>query len=545
MRALARILLLWRGQWGWLLFGAVVAVASGLTGVALLAVAGAHVAVLLLGGAAVAGALLAGIGPVRVVLRYAERLATHSATFRALADLRVWLFRGLAVRSAGGLGMQRSGDLAARLVSDVETLDGLYLRILVPLALAALLVPVLLFVLVAHGGALAPHGLAATALFVVAAFAVPLAAAISSAQSGALLAAGGSALRVAVVDTLAGLRDVRAFAAEDRMLGMIQARDVAAGHARSAASDRGALAQATGFLCAQGAILLLLLGASQRPVFAAGAVFLLVAAFEIAGGLPRAGALAGAADASARRVLDAAQRPARLREPATSAALPASTALRFEAVHYAWSPGQPAVFDGLTMEIQAGARVAVLGPSGSGKSTLAALLLRIAAPQSGRILLGGTDIATLDAAELRSRFGVLSQATHLFDDTIRANLLLGRPDADEAALWRALDQAEIGEFVRGLPDRLDTWLGEGGALVSGGQGRRIALARTLLSPAPILILDEPAAGLDAQTERAFLQTLNALPPGRTLLLITHRLTGVETPDRIWRLSAGHAIAAAA
>jgi ATP-binding cassette subfamily C protein CydC len=155
------------------------------------------------------------------------------------------------------------------------------------------------------------------------------------------------------------------------------------------------------------------------------------------------------------------------------------------------------------------------------------------------------DIATLVHDDVRSRIGWLSQATHLFDDTIRANLLLGRPDADEAALWRALDEAEIGDFVRALPDTLDTWLGEGGARVSGGQGRRIALARTLLSRAPILLLDEPCAGLDAQTERAFLATLNALPAGRTMILIAHRLTGVERLDRIWRLSAGHAVAAAA
>ena len=154
-------------------------------------------------------------------------------------------------------------------------------------------------------------------------------------------------------------------------------------------------------------------------------------------------------------------------------------------------------------------------------------------------------MASLAGAQVRSRFGVLSQATHLFDDTLRANLLLGQPDADDAALWRALDEAEVGTFVRGLPDGLDTWLGEGGARVSGGQGRRFALARTLLSAAPILVLDEPGAGLDAQTERALLQTLNGLPAGRTLLLITHRLTGVERLDRIWRLSGGHAVAAAA
>ncbi len=545
MRNLLRVLVLWRGRWGWLGFGVLVALASGLTGVALLAIAGAHVAIMLLGAAASATALLAVLGPLRVVLRYAERLATHSATFRALADLRVWLFDGLVARSAGGLGMQRSGDLAARLVSDVEALDGLYLRILVPLALAAVLLPLLLLVLAGEGGSLWAFGLVATVLFAIAAFAVPLVAARITGRVGGTLADAGAATRVAVLDALSGLREVRVFGAEGRILDAIAARDAAAGRAQGRLAQSGALVQAAGFLCAQLAILLMLLGAADRPVFAAGAVFLLVAAFEITAGLPRAGALAGHAAASAGRVIDAARPLPGLSEPANPAALPAGTALRLENVRFRWQADRSDVFAGLTMEIWQGARVAVLGPSGSGKSTLAALLLKVAAPQAGRILIGGVDIASLSAAQLRTRFGVLSQATHLFDDTIRANLLLGRPDADEAALWRALDEAEVGEFIRGLPDRLDTWLGEGGARVSGGQGRRIALARTLLSAAPILILDEPAAGLDAQTERAFLQTLNALPAGRTLLLITHRLTGVETLDRIWRLSAGHAVAAAA
>ncbi len=545
MSPLFRILLLWRSRWGWLAFGAAVALASGLTGAALLAVAGAHVAVLLLGAGAAAGALLVVLGPLRVVLRYAERLVTHGATFRALADLRVWLFNGLAARSAGGLGMLRSGDLASRLVSDVEALDGLYLRILIPLALACALVPVLLAVLVGEGGELWLAGLGATILFAIVAFGIPLLAARAARASGGVLTAANSALRVSVLDALSGLREVRVFAAEDRTLEAVRARDAAVGDAQRRLARRGATAQAIAFLCAQLALLLVLLGAAGRPVFATGAVFLLLAAFEIAGGLPRAGALAGHAAASARRVLDAAHAGASLPEPANPVPLPKGTALRFEGVHFGWAPDRPEVFAGMTLEVPQGARVAVLGPSGSGKSTLAALLLRVAAPRSGRILIGGTDLATLSASALRGQFGVLSQTTHLFDDTIRANLLLGRPNAEEAALWRALDEAEIGEFVRGLPDRLDTWLGEGGARVSGGQGRRIALARTLLSAAPILILDEPAAGLDAQTERAFLQTLNTLPAGRTLLLITHRLTGVETLDRIWRLSGGHATPAAA
>ena len=540
MRPLARILRLWRGQAGWLLLGVAVAVASSLTGVALLALAGAHVAVLLLGAGAAAGALLTVLGPLRVVLRYFERLATHAATFRALADLRVWFFRRFAGRSAGGLGMERSGDLAARLVADVETLDGLYLRILVPLGVAVVLLVVLLACL---GATLA--GLAATGLFAVTAFAIPAWAARSARHSGGTAARAGAALRVAVLDALTGLREVKSFAAEGRTLDRVRQCDLAISAAQERMARHAAFAQAGGFLCAQLAVLLILLYAEVRPVFAAGAVFLLVGAFEVAGGLPRAGALAAAATAAAGRVLEAARPGVSISEPAQPAKLPTGTALRLEAVRFRWSAEHRELFDGLSLEVPEGARVAVLGPSGSGKSTLASLLLKVIAPQSGRILLGGADIATLSAAELRNRFAWLSQASHLFDDTIRANLLLGRPEANDTALWRALDEAEIGQFVRGLPDGLDTWLGEGGAAVSVGQGRRIALARALLSPAPILVLDEPGAGLDAQTERALMQTLSTLPPGRTVLLISHRLTGVETLDRIWRLSGGRAVAAAA
>jgi len=226
------------------------------------------------------------------------------------------------------------------------------------------------------------------------------------------------------------------------------------------------------------------------------------------------------------------------------AAVPAGYALRFEAVHFRWLPERPLVFDGLSLEVPQGARVALLGASGAGKSTLAALALKVAAPQQGRVLLGNVDLASLAAADVRRHIAWLSQATHLFDDTIGANLLLARPNADSEALWAALDAARIGEMVRALPHRLDTWVGEGGARFSGGQARRLVLARALLSPAPVLILDEPCAGLDAETERAFLDTLNDVTEGRSVILITHRLTGVERLDRIWRLAAGKAVAAA-
>lgn len=139
---------------------------------------------------------------------------------------------------------------------------------------------------------------------------------------------------------------------------------------------------------------------------------------------------------------------------------------------------------------------------------------------------------------VRERIAWLSQASHLFDDTIRSNLLLGRENISDEAMWAALEQAQIADFVRSLPDGLDSWIGENGSHISGGQGRRIALARVLLSDAPVLILDEPGTGLDVETERAFLATLNSLDRSRTILLITHRLTGVEQLDHLWTVQDG-------
>ncbi len=539
MTALLRILGLWRGQAGWLAAGLLLSLASAAAAVALMATAGTRVAALVLGSAAAAAATLQALGVARVGLRYLERLATHNATFRALADLRVWFFRGLARQSAGGLGLRRSGDVLARLVGDVEALDGLYLRILVPLAAGLVLLPTLAVLL---GGWL---GAATAALFAITAIVLPVVAARGVLAAGTGLADASAALRVAALDTLHGLREVRAFNAEHRMLAMVQAREADAMAAQRRVAHGAAVAQVGGFLCGQAALLLVLLASGTRPVFAVGAAFLVVAAFEVVAGLPRAGALAGHAAAAARRVLDAADGPAPVREPAAPQPLPVGSGLRFEGVRFRWSADRMEVFDGLTLDIPEGAHVAILGPSGVGKSTLAALALKVAAPETGRVLLGGADVATLAASDVRARIAWLSQSTHLFDDTIRANLLLGRPDADAPALWRALDQAEIGGFVRALPDGLDTWLGEGGARASGGQGRRLALARALLSEAPVLILDEPCAGLDAETERAFLTTLNGIGDARTVVLIAHRLTGAERLNRIWRLSAGHAVAAAA
>lgn len=538
---LARIIAVWRGRQAWLLGGIIVSLLALAAGVGLMAASGAMVAAAAATGMIVAPAMLRGLGSSRVVLRYVERLVTHAATFRALADLRVWFFRRLSATAAGGLGFRQAGDMLARLVGDVEALDGLYLRILVPLAGAALLFPALVILIGMPDPMLAA---AIGALFLLAAFVLPWVAARTTRLAGERLAVAEAGLRVVALDALTGLREVRAFGAEGRMLAAMQAREASLLSAQHSLAGHTALAGAAAFLCGQAAVFAVLVAAGTHPTGAIAGAFLVIAAFEAVGGLPRAGALAGHAAAAARRVLEAADAQVPVPDPTDAAPLPKGHALRFDSVHFSWSPDRPDVFDGLTLDIPAGSRVALLGPSGAGKSTLSALALKVVAPSAGQITLGGTDIATLTAESVRSRIAWLSQATHLFDDTIRANLRLARPDADDAALWAVLDAAQVGDLVRALPDGLDTWVGEGGARFSGGQGRRLALARALLSPAPILILDEPCAGLDADTERAFLTTLNGVAEGRTVILIAHRLTGVERLDRIHRLSGGKAVAAA-
>jgi ATP-binding cassette subfamily C protein CydC len=501
-----------------------------------------------LSGTVIAGAVVSAAlwlrvaGPARIVLRYAERLVSHGATFRAVADLRVWFFRGFAARSAGGLGFRPAGDLLNRLIGDIETLDGLYLRIILPFAAALLAVPAA-SLLAARASVWS--GLAVLVLFGLVAIAVPLWVARDAGRDGVALAEASGGLRVAALDTLTGLREVRAFGAEQRMQAVIADREKTLIDRQRDAARRVAGANAVALLCGQFALLAVLAAAHAPPVLLVACVFLVVAAFEAISMLPRAGVIVGNASAAAARVLDVAEGEPPMPEPARPAPVPGSYGLRFEGLHFRWTPDSPLVFDGLTLDLPHGTHAALLGPSGAGKSTLAALALKVVAPDAGRVTLGGTDLAAMASTDVRRRIAWLSQTTHIFDDSIRNNLLLGRPGAADADLWRALDRAAVGDWVRALPEQLETWLGEGGARVSGGQGRRIALARALLSEAPVLILDEPCAGLDAETERAFFATLNNAAEGRSVLLIAHRLTGAEKLDRIWRLSGGVAIAAAA
>ncbi|HLS69330.1 MAG TPA: ATP-binding cassette domain-containing protein, partial [Kiloniellales bacterium] len=218
--------------------------------------------------------------------------------------------------------------------------------------------------------------------------------------------------------------------------------------------------------------------------------------------------------------------------------LPPGGTIAFEGVRFAYAADQRAVLEGLDLEMADGERLAIVGESGSGKSTIARLLLRLWDPEAGIVRLAGADLRSVRQADIHARIAVLSQDTPIFSGSVRENLLIGKPEAGEEELWQALRDAGLADFIASLPDGLDAWVGETGVNLSGGQGRRLALARALLKPASILLLDEPTQGLDEAAQRAFFSTLRSAAQGRTVLLITHA-TGLEDSfDRILRLDQG-------
>lgn len=540
-----RVARLWRSRWPALLGALGVAMLSALSGIALMTLAGKGVAAGVTGGGLIGVAALLWLRPfvlIRPATRWWERMASHDAAFRALADTRVWFFRRLAERRPGGIGMGGSGDLLGRLIADVDALDRFYLGAVVPAAGALAAVLAIAILLGAE-----PWLLVLMALPLLLALVLPLALAPAAARAATEAAARRGEMRAAAVDPLAGLEDTLAANAEPAAATRLAQADAAMMRAQRRLVARGAMAGALGQTLTQlallGGLAWGLWAGEAGAALAVLALFLGIAALEMLGLMPRAGAALATAGAGARRLFETTDTAPPVEEPTAPAAMPEGRDLRFEGLRFGWRAGLPPVLDGLDLTVRPAERLAILGPSGAGKSSIAALLMKFAAPQAGRITLGGADIATLAAPELRARIAYLAQDARLFDDTIANNLRIAAPGAPDAALWRALAKAGVGEFVRGLPEGLETLCGEGGARFSGGEARRIALARALLPPADILILDEPTAGLDAEAARSFLVTLGTACEGRSLLLLTHELTGVEPLDRVLRLAGGRLLPA--
>lgn len=537
MKALTVLFAVWRSRLGYLLLGLVVAELSLCSLFLLMGQTGSRLAGAILGTGLGFG-VLRFVGSSRIVLRYVERLLTHDAMFRALADIRVWFYKRLSKGAAAGLGFRRSGDLLSRLVSDVQSLDNLYLRILIPLITALITLPIIFVVCLQASIVLACF---VTLLCAVVSFALPAITAFMAYRTGPSLLKAHASLQNRALDLASGLREVRIFDVHERMRKKLIDDQEHLYTLQRKQGRRMVLAHAVSLLFTRLGVVVVLcacmgvLHTHADALMGVTILFVVMSALDSIVDLPRAGLLAG-------QTVHAAERVVAITDEKTLSSqgkeiIPQRFDVQCDRVSFGWKAGAP-IIKNVSFTIKAGERAVLLGPSGAGKSTLVALLLKVVEPQKGHITFGGVDTKHVSNASLREKVAWLSQTSHLFDDTIRNNLLLGRKDVTEEALWEALERAQIAQFVRSLPDGLECWIGENGSRLSGGQGRRIALARVLLSNAPFLILDEPCAGLDRDTERAFIETLNTLDRQKTILLITHRLTGIERLDHMWRCEDG-------
>lgn len=509
MSSLLRLFALFKPDWRWLLLGAAIAALS--LSFSLLVFGGIA---LLFGGAASAG-LLRTSAPGRILARYTERLITHDATFRVLARLRLWLFARLIPLAPLQLGLQRSGDLLSRLTSDIDALDGFYLRLLLPLVLASGATGFALWWLAQHDGAAALLVLVLLAAYLTILFLT----ARSCAAHSAHVITGQSELRTDIIDGVEGLAELLASGAG------YQQASVIARQSSSLVRDQLAVSRATSRASMatqilQGSLLLVLLSSSLAPQAMMIAVLASVVLAEVLGGLQSAFLAAPRLAAASARLFKLADTKPLATEPAAPQPVPADSSISFEKVSFSYGRGAP-VLDDVSFGIKPGERVAIMGASGAGKSSLALLLLKFAEPAQGHIAIGKAPLAQLAGDAWRGQLGYLSQHTRLLAGSIADNLRLAKPAASEADMLTALEAVELGNFVRSLPDGLNTWLGEDGLQVSGGQARRLALAMVVLKNAPLWLLDEPTEGLDAATAEAVLTTIRRLTDGRTLLMITH------------------------
>jgi ATP-binding cassette subfamily C protein CydCD len=485
-----------------------------------------------------------GIG--RAVFRYAERLVSHDAVLRMLAGLRVSVYRRLERIAPGGLRTTRRGDLLSRLVADVDALQDYWLRWLLPVGTAVLVGACT----VAFTGWLLPEaGAVLAAGLLVGGVGVPVVSGACARRAERRLAPARGLLATRVVDLFRGVAELTVTGALKDRLRQVRAadgtlKDIASRGAGATALGAGLSALACGLtVAAAGVVGTAAVREGRLPgVELAVIVLTPLAAFEAVTGLPLAVRYRQRARRGAERVYEVLDAPVPVREPREPAAPPVSPfPLEVRGLSARYAGQRRDALSGFDLTLTAGKRVAVVGPSGSGKTTLAQVLLRFLDAREGGFRIGGTDATTLDGDAVRRLVGLCAQDAHLFDSSVRENLKLARTDATEDDLREALRRARLLDWVSELPQGLDTLVGEHGARFSGGQRQRLALARALLADFPVLVLDEPAEHLDLATADAIGVDLLAATEGRTTLLITHRLRGLEAVDEVIVLDEGRPV----
>ncbi|GLV58359.1 thiol reductant ABC exporter subunit CydC [Dictyobacter sp. S3.2.2.5] len=492
-------------------------------------------------------------GIARGGFRYLERLVSHRATFRLLARLRVWFYSALEplipahlLEQQGGQQSElRSGDLLRRAVSDIDTLQNFYTRVLAP-PLVALVIGVLMWIFFGCFGVV--FGLIFIVFYVIAAIGVPWLAHLLGRRVSREMVSTQAELESHLVDSVQGIADLVAFGQEERQAQYIQTLNGKLRRLQMTSAYvsgmQGGLSNLLMNLTAWTMLLVAIPSVHQgrlNGIFLAVLVLGALASFEGVMTLPAAFQQLGGSLEAARRLFEVVDAKPAVSNPVAPSPTPIDQEVRVEHLGFRYASGEPEVLRDVSFTVPQGRCLMVVGPSGSGKSTLAHLLLRFWDYQQGRISVGGFPLQDYQQDDLYKQVSVVEQDTHLFNTSIRENILIARKDASEEELIAAARQAQLHDFVMSLPDGYDTRVGEQGLRLSGGERQRVAIARAFLKDAPILLLDEPTVNLDAITERAVLDAIKALRQQRTTIMVTHRLVEMEMADEILVLQRGQVI----
>ncbi len=554
MKDLWFFLKLFKPHSGWLLGGIILSLLTAFAAIALLTLSGWFISASALAGLVVIdgnalafnfmlpAAQIRALAIIRTVGRYGERLVTHEATFRVLAGIRSWFFQQLIPLVPGRLSALRSGDLLSRMTADIDALDALYLRLLAPAIVATIGVTAVTVFLAFYAPVIS---LATGLMLLVAAVAVPWVF-NNLGQTGAeqivVLAAN---FRIRQVDMMQGFADLIANQAYGRFSNFLEQFSDLMLNTQRQNNRLSAISSAITFLLAQITVLLALVLAAilfKEDLLSgtdlALVVFCVLAAFELVTPLPVALQMLAKIQKAARRIRQVTEMSPTTPQHIQTLDLPERYDLQLNDVSFRYPDQQNWVLKNISLTIPQGSKIAIVGVSGSGKTTLLHLLMRYYDPDQGRILLAEHNLKQLDADQLMTCFGVLSQRSQLFAASIKQNLLIAKPNALATELDAAIQAAGLEKFISYLPEGLDTWVGESGVKVSGGEARRIALARLYLKNAPILILDEPTEGLDSDTERDVFKALAIFSKDKTVIMVTHREAGLGLVDVVYGMEQG-------
>ena len=528
---------------GWVLLAALASFGALAANIALMTSAPYLIskATLVTGFAALAVAVTAvrAFAIARAALRYSERYVVHLAALRVLTEIRVRLYRAIEPLAPGGLRAFRSGDLLARTVADVDTLDAFFVRGLVPPAAAVLAVAFACAILAAFEPAMA---VVLFAFLAIGGVAVPLAARRLARRPSERSIAARAELQSGLASDLSGLADLTAFGQEGRLGGDLAASSRAMDRERRTLSSiRGAGAGVGSILAGAAGLAVLALAIPEvrdggiEGVFLASVPLVAFAANEAVQPLGDAFREVELSRAAAARTFEIVDAPAPVPEPEEPLAPPAHPSLELRDVRFRYDERSPEVLDGVSLALGSGDRLGLTGPSGAGKTTIVGLLLRFWDAVSGEVLFDGVDVRRFRADDVRSLIGVVPQQVYLFNGSLRDNLLVADGDADDAKILDACARAGLRAFLRSLPSGLDTLVGDDGLKLSGGERQRVAIVRAVLKDAPILILDEATANLDAATEAEVVEQIDVFAQDKTLLVISHRPVALELADRVMTL----------